>query len=103
MSAQDTAPNLACPSCGGKKQVFAFQNTGEDYRQHRQGYIDCITCDGSGELTAEHAQRIEEGRKLRKARIARGETLMDASLRLGLTPARLSAIECGREEKEMKP
>lgn len=86
-----------CPHCHGKKEVFAFLNTGVDWRNHRQEMIPCILCGGFGEITEEHANRIDVGRKKRSERVASGESLMDAANRLGITASQLSAIENSRE------
>lgn len=97
-----TEKDMECPGCDGRKTVFAFLNLGEDYRKHRQGNIPCMTCGGTGEISAEHAARIEDGHRLYQERVARGETLMEAAIRQGMTPAQLSAIEHGRKPANAK-
>jgi ribosomal protein S27AE len=58
--------------------------------------LACPTCDGVGTISAEHAQRIVDGKRLRAERVERGETLLDAATRMGLKASELSAIESGR-------
>lgn len=85
---------ITCPHCDGKRQVYAFLNHGPD--MHASGFINCQACNGTGEVTQEHAARIASGEKARRERIERGESLNDAARRLGITPAQLSARERGR-------
>lgn len=92
---------IVCPLCKGEKRLHAHINygfneatgTGDD----AWGDVICITCDGNGEITQDHARRIAHGEVLRAERVARGETLYHAAQRLGITPTQLSAIESGHE------
>lgn len=86
---------ISCPHCKGRGGGPCFINRGEDYRTHSIEHRACRTCNGFGEVTAEHAERIAEGRALRDGRLSRGVSLMDEAARLGISPARLSAIERG--------
>lgn len=87
---------MQCPLCKGKRVVWGHMNTGPDSSKHRWGDMPCPTCNGSGEITQEHADRIEAGRKLRQQRLDAGETLREAATRQGMTTVQLSAIEQGR-------
>ena len=64
--------------------------------------MDKLTCGGSGYWTAQQAVAARNGSAMRQKRIERGESLLEASRRLGMSPAQLSAIEHGRaiSEKE---
>lgn len=84
-----------CPTCEGRKELFAFMNTGEDWRKHRQGRIPCLTCSGTGEVDDGYPERLAVGKKMHDERVARGETLMAAATRMGMRPAELSALEHG--------
>jgi hypothetical protein len=66
----------------------------EGYSVHR---IDCLTCQGAGEVTEEHMARVEAGRKLREDRVARGLTLSQEAERLGVSREALSKREWGLE------
>lgn len=93
MTADD---NVTCPHCDGKRRIYAFINTGEDWRAHRNEYVYCFTCNGAGKVPRTMAQRIERGARLRAARIARGLSLLEAAKRLGVSAEELSAMERGR-------
>lgn len=88
--------HLECPACKGAKEVFAFINTGDDHRKHRQDMVPRGTCGGVGKITTLRAYWIDKGQQMREERMARGETLKSAAERLAMTPAQLSAIEGGR-------
>src|SRR5919108_416211 len=59
--------------------------------------IPCSFCKGSGEVYDVQARKWEGGRKLSEARIAAGRSLREFATLLGLSPARMSDIEHGRE------
>lgn len=87
---------MQCPHCKGEGGTDAFINRGPDIRTHSFGWVTCATCDGAGTISGAAAQRVERGELLRKARVLRRESLMEASRRLGISPADLSAVEHGR-------
>jgi len=58
--------------------------------------MDCQSCAGTGQWTAEQAVRFRDGQKARQERVERGETLREAARRLGVSAAALSAFEQGR-------
>lgn len=89
-------PSLTCPHCEGQKGAHCFINRGPDIRKHSVEWRDCLTCGGTGVIDRQRAALIEQGREMREARVARRESLLEASQRLGLSPAELSAIEHGR-------
>lgn len=93
--------SILCPMCKGERSLMAHVNYGFNPEtggcDGEEKAVICITCDGSGQITEAHAQRIERGKQLRAERIERGETLMAAATQMGLKPSELSAIEMGRE------
>ena len=84
-----------CYACNGVGEVTAHLNYGGSNGEWK--VINCPTCAGTGEITSEHAARIEAGRKARHARVLDGISLSEQARRLGITPAQLSAIEHGRQ------
>lgn len=84
-----------CPTCSGERELFCFVNRGHDIAHHSQEWIQCRTCDGTGLVSSEKADRITQGRKGRAARLASGMSLMQAARMIGITPVELSAIERG--------
>lgn len=92
---------MICPGCKGEKRVFVFADGHHEDGTpfHNNGYRDCFTCDGSGEITDEHIARIAAGRKLRDERVSKRVSLMDAAHERGISPEDRSAIEMGRERK----
>lgn len=61
---------MKCPHCNGLKTAVAHMNTGLDSGKHRWEEVACRTCEGSGEITDDHAERIAEGRRLYYARVS---------------------------------
>ena len=84
---------MKCPSCDGKGERFAFVNMGD--KPHYSGYFPCNTCKGTGLITDEHCRRIIAGKAAREARQARGETLMQAARRKGVSALEISRFERG--------
>jgi hypothetical protein len=91
---------MQCPHCSGKGGVDAFVNRGPDISTHSVEWLRCLTCNGDGSVSGATAGRIARGEDMRKARLARGETILEASRRLGIGPAALSAAEHGRASPE---
>jgi hypothetical protein len=87
--------------CKGERSLLAHVNYGFNPKtggcDGEEKAVVCLTCDGVGTITSEHAQRIEDGKRMRMARVERGETLMAAATRMGLRPSELSAIESGQQ------
>ena len=74
--------------------VFGHMNTGLDSSKHIWGNMKCFTCKGSGEITQEHADRIEAGGKV----VPATSFLWRNSLRGGETTGAYSgAIERNRD------
>lgn len=84
-----------CPNCDGRGQNFAFINGGPDLSKHRQEWISCQTCNGSGAVDDEIARRIVIGGEMRQRRVDSGKSLLEASREMGTGPAELSRIERG--------
>lgn len=62
--------------------------------------VRCYFCGGTGLVPDDTPERIEAGKAKRSERYQRGETLKEASLRMGISAAQLSAIEMGRPLKQ---
>jgi hypothetical protein len=91
---------IECPSCKGKKESLCFHNTGPDSSKHYSSVDVCHTCSGLGNITPEHKERMDYGKKLKLARLSTGESLKDAAARLGVGSAELSSIESGRQSQD---
>ena len=87
---------VRCPHCNGDGGGPAFINRGLDISTHSVDYVRCRTCEGDGVVSDERAGFIAEGRVWRDARVARQETLLEMSRRIGIGPAEISATEHGR-------
>ena len=85
-----------CPHCKGDGGYDCHINRGLDISTHTFEWRQCITCEGDGVIGEERAKLIAEGKAMRDARVARMETLLEASRKLDIGPAELSAIELGR-------
>lgn len=58
--------------------------------------MPCLTCDGTGTVTAERAMRMNAGEQMRRDRVQRGVSRNEEARRLGITPIELSHREQGR-------
>lgn len=83
-----------CPHCQGRQRCVVHLNTTTGGRWEIR---DCSTCDGTGLISREHADRIIEGERRREDRKARLMTLRQEAEYLGISPQELSRIENGRE------
>lgn len=86
---------VTCPACRGEGPFTAFVNRGDGSCTVER--IPCSFCKGSGEVYDVQARKWEGGRKLSEARIAAGRSLREFAALLGLSVARMSDIEHGRE------
>lgn len=90
-----------CPDCKGTGKTGPVHvNYGYDQKLGRcrgewKDNIPCSRCNGSGTVPDEMAEWIYAGRKMRDARVARGESIYECAKRLGTSSAELSAIERG--------
>ena len=88
------AETETCSSCNGSGTVRAVVS--------RRGKpcvetdVICSSCEGAGWLSHDHLRRIDEGRRMREARLASGKTIAERAGELGLTPAQLSRRERGK-------
>lgn len=86
---------IGCPSCRAAGRFAAFVDR-EDGTGNYEPSMRCPRCSGSGRVPATQARWSALGAAHRKARVGRGESLMQAAARLGMRPAELSAMEQGR-------
>ncbi len=84
-----------CPRCRGA----GFSNALVD-RRGRDGELrgsferlPCPVCKGDREIDADHADRIERGRRHYRARVGREEGLRECATRYGCTRGQLAAYE----------
>ena len=95
---------MKCPTCNGSGEGGPVHvNTGFNSRTGRcKGYwipqSCCPRCLGKGEVPAQMAQWIIDGKLLRKQRIDRNEMLHEAAARRGIDITVLSAMEQGKIE-----
>jgi hypothetical protein len=87
---------VVCPHCNGRGGGEAFINRGPDISTHSREWVDCMQCSGAKYVDADVVRRIEKGQAMRDARVARKQSLLEASQRMGISSAELSAIEHGR-------
>lgn len=87
---------MICPDCNGRKQTMAHLNYANRSGEFKM--IACHTCKGEGEITEEHARRIEQGERLREKRVAAGISIGELGRSLGIPPQELNRYEHGRAE-----
>ncbi len=87
-------PKTKCPTCQGDKVLFGLvKYAGSKPCEMRQ--LKCFTCRGEGEITEEHAKRIEAGRLMREDRLKRGLSQSEEAKRLGMAHMTYSLLEQG--------
>lgn len=86
---------LTCPTCDGTGKTGPVHiNRGEQPHEWRES-MPCLTCAGNKTIHNDKAIAMEFGRAARNKRVARGESLREASKRYGMSPAELSGLERG--------
>ena len=88
-----------CPHCGGRITVTACVDYADQRRSGVQE-IACATCQGTGTITPELAQRLEDGKALAQSRKERDLSLREEAQRLGISVRELSDLEHGRLRAE---
>ena len=87
-----------CPHCDGRGSNAAFvcfaDNSGQRSRYYEA--IRCSLCGGTGQVSKQTAEWVAAGREHYAIRIARGESLRECAVRMGIRAAELSAMEHGR-------
>lgn len=83
---------MKCPQCEGRGWFDAFVMRAGGCGLES---LDCPACRGKGEVSQAVADRLEEGRRRREDRIARGLSVREEAKRLGITAVRLGEIERG--------
>lgn len=97
---------MDCPKCTGTRKTgpvhvnYGYDKTIGGCRGEWKDSMSCYFCGGSGQVPDDTPARIETGKAMRTEREQRGETLKEASLRMGISAAQLSAIETGRPIKQ---
>lgn len=90
---------IACPRCKGTGNgglAFVSSRTGSFTAETK-----CNICLGTGNVSAQVGDWVLLGEKHRKARVEEGIGLHERAAALGITPARLSAMENGRSDPAM--
>lgn len=87
---------LTCQYCQGVGYIGPVHvNRGDSPHQWLER-VDCSECGGTGTWSVQRAINYRDGQAMRTARVDRGESLREASKRLGITAAELCSIEAGR-------
>lgn len=86
-----------CGKCKGSGRTAGPVHINRGDQPHE--WVDslpCFYCDGVGRVNDDKFAALQLGEHFRKQRIARGESVFEASKRLGLSPAELSGLERGK-------
>jgi hypothetical protein len=86
---------IPCPKCNGTGTGGAFLLRG------RIVTAPCSLCSGATYVSIDVAKWIPIGEKHRRERIEAGVGLRERASTIGITAARLSAMESGREDNSM--
>lgn len=84
---------MQCPTCHGDKFIIGIFSI--PYNKWPIE-MECIRCNGTGEVPIIMKEWIKEGSKLREERIKKGITLRQRAEFLRLEPSKLCAMEQGR-------
>jgi RecJ-like exonuclease len=88
---------ITCPHCRGRGSFDAFVEREDGSGGYEEG-IQCRTCRGAGVVSDTQKLWIDRGALCRLDRVKRGESLMQAADRLGLSPAIVSGMEQGKSD-----
>ena len=92
---------MQCIDCRGAGKIGPVHiNKGSNEQRGRcEGMwvesMDCLRCNGTGDMPEEMAKWIDDGLARRVARVKSGETLWSAAKRMGIPVHELSAMERG--------
>jgi hypothetical protein len=86
---------IPCPKCNGTGTGGHFLLRGKLVT------APCGLCGGATYVSIDVARWIPVGESHRKARVAEGISIRERAAALGITPARLSAMETGRADPAM--
>ena len=86
-----------CPSCEGAKRVRALVNYGRP-KGCVWEMVDCLTCRGSGEVSADYAERAAAAAAVRRARLDAGLSMKQAADARGMTLREYNELEHARGE-----
>lgn len=96
---------MICPECHGDRKVSGVMhvNSGAGRAEwlRFQG-VQCVECDGSGEISEARAEEILAGQTRRLDRIERGLSLREEARRLGMTALELSDLESATTLEKQK-
>lgn len=84
----------ACAICRGTGDIGPVHVRFATHGEWRET-MPCHDCGGTGRWSSERLAAYEQGQGMRAARVERGESIRDASKRLGIRPAELCRIERG--------
>lgn len=85
-----------CPDCKGNGRTGPVHlNKGDEAHEWVES-MTCLTCHGNGKIEPDFLARRIRGGLIRQARVGRGESIMQAAERYGVTPSQWSAVERGQ-------
>ena len=87
--------NATCPKCGGQGATICHHNTGPNSAGHYWAEETCRLCQGAGTVSDAVLAQVSEGQRLQARRRARGESILGAARRMGITTAAVSQVEQG--------
>lgn len=88
---------ITCPECKGAKNIDSFHNTGIDVEGHHYGPSPCTRCKGTGQVPQAMLEWIKSGQLLKAARVERGESILEAALRMKVSFSTISKVELGKQ------
>ena len=88
--------NTQCPECSGNKASTAILCTRGNGCSVRE--VNCLFCNGTGEVTELQAAWWTKGQEIRTARRNHNMTLREAAQSLGMTMTELSRYEQGKAD-----
>jgi hypothetical protein len=92
---------IPCPKCKGSGHTGGIVHVARSAGHNWHAGLRCDICRGYGRVSIDVAKWIPLGEKHRKERIAEGISLRARAAALGITAARLSAMETGRADPAM--
>jgi hypothetical protein len=92
---------IPCPKCKGAGHTGGIVHVARSAGHEWHAGLQCDICRGYGRISIDVARWVADGEKHRKERVAEGISLGERAAALGITAARLSAMENGRADPAM--
>ena len=86
---------IYCAGCNGAGSIGPVHLNYGNGRGEWRDNVTCFDCDGTGRWSEERLAAYRHGQTMRAERVSRGETILAAAHREGVSPSEISRRERG--------